>query len=1135
MATTSDHWRLLAAVDLSAPGGPGHALRLVEHLYTEDEDDGEGADEGADDGEEPDAAQSASPDGRDDGLRVALALLDRDLPAADRALVTDFCSDALLERYLELRAERDLDEAVRVRRAQTELTDPDRACAAQVNLASLLMTSWEWTGREERLDEARTALTAAAGHATTSDERAVVAGARGNLHSCLYDLRRDVEDLRESIDAYMVTAASDDPSLAAKGQSSLAAMYLERFRTVGGDGGDLVEAERLARAALADPTAPPSTWRYELLVCVLRERCAQDGDDSRLAEAWQLIAALLDAVGENPSARASLVGTAASVAHLRYLAHHDRAALDEAIDLTEEALGAQDHDPAPEPQARAILANEACLLLTERFTLDGVRRDVDRAVEVARRRLDDPLPRSIELGLRTNLAGALYRRYESYRQVGDLDRGIALMRWVTSRAPDAPEKADALNSLALLLDEKARLTGRDADFREALARLDEAIALTPNASSDRAGSLINKATVLMDRAASRPAEATGRGAGSVGAAGRGEVGGPAEGGTAGGVAEGGTGGGPAGRGTGAGPAGRGTGSTKSGLPAGSADPGVPAGPADPGLPAAGSVEHGRLLDELVALLDEAWRQAPEGSGVRARAAYLLGCRYAERAGLHAASASPSPDVSRPEPSLTAAEAADLRSAFERWNEAVGLDEPFVTIEAGQQLGNASFALREWDAAALGYRAALGAADELTARRDLVVDRQLARFQVQGVAAAAALAELRAGAAREAVLRLEEGTATLLARSLGQRAHRARFDDVVEAAGTLDGPLVYWAATLAGGFAVVVRPDGRTVARELAVTSAQVESRLTALRTAFARQVDKPDSVLEDWDGAVRDLLGWTWEAVVAPVADALDDFPTVGLVPVGRLASLPLAAAASSPATSLLFRTLPRLLPGSRAVRPRTPWPTAPGVVVGCDPGHGKRRLPYAEAEADLVAGCYTDVRRLSVPRADEPVPHEGGPRVLRARGTAHGPREAAPGVERWTEAFNGAEVAHVICHYDLDPDQPLDSVLRFGDGVRVADLLEQRLPGAPHLVLSACDTGLGGVRLPDEALGLGSALLAAGARSVVASLWPLDDELAAGFMGEYHRRLAAGVAPAEALAAVQRDAAGEQPAVVWPGLVHMG
>jgi CHAT domain-containing protein len=100
---------------------------------------------------------------------------------------------------------------------------------------------------------------------------------------------------------------------------------------------------------------------------------------------------------------------------------------------------------------------------------------------------------------------------------------------------------------------------------------------------------------------------------------------------------------------------------------------------------------------------------------------------------------------------------------------------------------------------------------------------------------------------------------------------------------------------------------------------------------------------------------------------------------------------------------------------------------------------------------------------------------------------------------------------------------------------LEQRLPGAPHLVLSACDTGLGGVRLPDEALGLGSALLAAGARSVVASLWPLDDELAAGFMGECHRRLAAGVAPAEALAAVQRDAAGEQPAVVWPGLVHMG
>ncbi|MGV9341211.1 CHAT domain-containing protein [Streptomyces sp. NPDC003688] len=1035
MATTLENWRHLAAVDLSAPEGPGQALRWVEHLYEGDPDDDE-------------ELGAARPDPRDDGIPVALALLERDLAADDRALVSDFCSGELLQRYLRRRTAGDLDEALDVRRAQADLAGPEWACAAHVNLASLLMTSWDLTGREEHLDQARAALTAATGHAGTSVERAIVAGGRGNLHSRLYELHRDGEDLRAAIDAYTVTAACEEPSVAAKGQASLASAHLDRSRTAAGGAADLAEAERQARAALAHPTAPPSVRHCELLVRVLRERCAQDGDDRRLAEAWELITALLDAVGDDPAARSSVVGTAASVAHLRYLAHHDRAALTEAIDLTEEALRGLEGESGEDPESRAVLANEVCLLLTERFTLYGVRRDVDRAVDVARRSLEESLPLSIGLGLRTNLANALYRRYDSYHRTRDLERGIALMRWVTHRATDVPAKADALDSLALFLGEKGRLTRSDRDFREALARVDEAIDLTPASSADRAGSLINKATLLGDWADS------------------------------------------------------------------------------------GRTQRGTPLDELIALLDEAWRHAPAGSAVRARAAYLLGCRHAERAGLHDDSATPG--VPRAEASLTATEAADLRRAFERWSEAVGLEEPFVTIEAGQQLGNASFALQEWETAALGYRAALGAADELTARRTVEADRQLARTRVQGVAAAAALAELRAGSAREAVLCLEEGTATLLARSSGQHTRHLRYDDVVEAARTLDGPLVYWATTLAGGFAVVVRPDGQAVARPLAVTSAQVESRLATLRAVFTRRQGPAGTVLADWDAAVRELLGWTWEAVVAPVVDLLDGCATVGLIPVGRLASLPLSAAAVSPTASLLFRTLPRLLPHSHAVRPQTPWPTAPGIVVGCDPGAGERRLPHAEAEAALVAGCYTRARRLSVPRRAEAVPPGAG-RVVRTRGTAPAAPPTEPGPAEWKRVFDGADVAHVICHYDLHPEQPLDSVLRFGDGVRVAELLDQRLSGAPHLVLSACDTGLGGVRLPDEALGLGTALLSAGARSVVASLWPLDDELAADFMGAYHRLLASGTPPAQALAAVQRDAAGHQPAVVWPGLVHLG
>lgn len=1032
--------QLLAAVDLTGPHGVGEALRLVEELCA--------AVDAGDLGEAP------GPDARDGALRTLCALLEHPLPAYERALVTEFCVDELLRRHDERHAPEDLVTALHLRRRAAGSAGPEEACAAWFNLASLAMEAWDRTGREQHLAEAGTALAAAAGHAATGVERALVAGARGNLCSLLHQVRPDPARLREAIDAFTVTAACEDPAVAAKGQASLAAAHLDLHRA-SGDGGDheLVEAERLARQALDDPTTPPTTWRRELLVRVLRERCARDGDRARLDEAWQRISALLEEAGEDPQARAALVGTAASVAHLRYLTHHDRAVLAETIGLAEEALGVEDGAHRPDPQARAVLANEVCLLLTERFTLDGDRQDLDRAVDTARRSLDDRLPPGIGLGLRTNLAGALYRRYESYGEIGDLERGIALMRGVTSRASGAPDRADALTTLALFLDEKGRLTGDDDDFREALAHIDEAIALTPGPSSDRAGSLIDKATVIEDRAESRAAR-TGR--------------------------------------------------------------------AEP------------PLDDMIALLDEARRQAPEGSAVRARAAHLLGSRLARRAGLHELAAVP--DATLSPSTLGAAEAADLRVAFERWNETLSLDEPFVTVETGQELGNAAFSLGEWGTAALGFRAALGAADELTDRRTLDADRRLARFPVQGVAAACALSELRAGSAREAVLRLEEGAATLSARSLGGRARPTGYDDVVAAAELLGGPLVYWAATLAGGFAVVVRPDGSTDAHELPeATSVRAESRLDALRTAFTRYRGPDERVLADWDSAVRDVLAWTWDAMVAPVADALGDAPTVGLVPVGRLASLPLAAAGAAPAGSLLSRTLPRLLPAARAVRPPTPWPEAPGVVVGVDPGEGGRRLPYAAAEAGLVADCYTRVRHVSVPRPEEPAARREGRRVLRARGTASGARPPGSAAEDWAEAFGGAEIAHVICHYDLDPERPFDSVLRFGDGVRVADLLRQRLPGAPHLVLSACDTGLGGIRLPDEALGLGTALLAAGARSAVAALWPLDDELAAGFMAAYHRRLATGTDPAEALAATQREAAAEGPAVVWPGLVHLG
>jgi CHAT domain-containing protein len=50
--------------------------------------------------------------------------------------------------------------------------------------------------------------------------------------------------------------------------------------------------------------------------------------------------------------------------------------------------------------------------------------------------------------------------------------------------------------------------------------------------------------------------------------------------------------------------------------------------------------------------------------------------------------------------------------------------------------------------------------------------------------------------------------------------------------------------------------------------------------------------------------------------------------------------------------------------------------------------------------------------------------------------------------------------------------------------------------------------------LGFGQALLGAGARTVVATLWPVADEVAAFEMESFYRRLLAGTERAEALRA---------------------
>ena len=121
------------------------------------------------------------------------------------------------------------------------------------------------------------------------------------------------------------------------------------------------------------------------------------------------------------------------------------------------------------------------------------------------------------------------------------------------------------------------------------------------------------------------------------------------------------------------------------------------------------------------------------------------------------------------------------------------------------------------------------------------------------------------------------------------------------------------------------------------------------------------------------------------------------------------------------------------------------------------------------------------------------------------------------------AQVVHLATHGEADEVEPDRSGLWLArEGVApgflsVGDIMKLRL-GADLVTLSACETGLGRLERGEGVLGLARAFLAAGARSVVVSLWRVNDRSTARLMERFYRPLLArGKARERALAEAKR------------------
>ncbi|TKB88235.1 MAG: CHAT domain-containing protein [Nitrospira sp.] len=112
-------------------------------------------------------------------------------------------------------------------------------------------------------------------------------------------------------------------------------------------------------------------------------------------------------------------------------------------------------------------------------------------------------------------------------------------------------------------------------------------------------------------------------------------------------------------------------------------------------------------------------------------------------------------------------------------------------------------------------------------------------------------------------------------------------------------------------------------------------------------------------------------------------------------------------------------------------------------------------------------------------------------------------------------------------------------DGILTAlEVASLDLQGTELAVLSACETGVGDVHTGEGVYGLRRALVLAGVRTQVASLWKVDDAATTEFMVAYYGHVQAGLGRSAALRAVQRamqqDPARTHP-YYWAAFVVIG
>ncbi len=213
-------------------------------------------------------------------------------------------------------------------------------------------------------------------------------------------------------------------------------------------------------------------------------------------------------------------------------------------------------------------------------------------------------------------------------------------------------------------------------------------------------------------------------------------------------------------------------------------------------------------------------------------------------------------------------------------------------------------------------------------------------------------------------------------------------------------------------------------------------------------------------------------------------------------------------------------------------YPRAPERRVAVKRGEG------GEPTDDILANEYPEVedpQLRSVVRGGfrfEPLPESR--KEVEQIASLYAPKAVAylgsdATEERARSIGKDVPLIHFACHAVINERFPLDSALVFtipehpkegqDNGLLQAwEIFEKVRIDADLVTLSACDSGLGKEMAGEGLIGLTRAFQYAGARSVLASLWKVEDKSTAELMKRFYRYLKAGNTKDEALRLAQID-----------------